>query len=1139
MQKLLGCLLGMLWTFSTSPELVASVKIEQRGSDYVVSIAGKHFATYDTAENLHRPYFREIRSNEGHLLTRPISPPGGDHPHHTGVWIAVDKVNEVEFWHLEGRIENKYVEILKSAGSPAVLRVHNRWLAPDDSLILHEQTTIQIFENRLLVYDIHFTAGNKQVTFGDTEEGFFAFRMADSMREEATGQVTNADGLKTAKGCWGKRSPWVDYYGKVEDQLYGAALFDHPSNFRRARYHVRDYGLFTISPFGEGDYTEGLLPAQPVVLATGASLRLRYGLYFHVGDTTAANVKRVYEQFLAHPPADQATGPKLREIKYRSSADDSQQPAMYYSPVSEEPVPLLVALHTWSGDYRQDNHEACAQWCFEKDWAYIHPNFRGRNRRPEATGSELVVQDIVDAVAYAAQHGNVDPSRVYLVGTSGGGYTALLMAGRHPELWAGVSAWVPIVDLERWYHESKAKGGKYWREIANSCGGPPGTSDEVDHQYRLRSPITWLEGARSTNVDINAGIRDGHEGSVPVSHALRAFDEIAHKQDRFSEAEIEYFVCEAKVPPHLRQEITDPTYGEKRPLYRRFAERARVTLFDGGHEIIPQAALHWLEQQRLVSPPPNGTASSALPAKGPYFPVDDRVIEDRWQLRRYVVPLQRYADNPIMERQYDWEDIGPMPQTVLRDPADGLIKMWYNTWNEYNYDNNLPFSYNVCYAESTDGLRWERPKLKVFDHHGDWENNCVRLGRFKSQGIDIELAPERFRDRGRFVAIYNDKGGLFLTGSNDGKTFHYRTPANVVPYHSDTHNNFVYDEVRQRWLMFLRPQAFAGSGVRYDPPRNGEPKVGRRRVSVRYSQDLQNWSSTHTVLVPEENDPDYFYGMTVFRRGDLFIGMLQRYSSETHQITMELTWSGDGLTWHRLPVRDEALWLNVGSPGSWEAGMVATVDRPLEMDDELWIYYGGHDKTHQHTDSVSAVGLATTLRDRLFAVEGLESDARLLTRPLKVTGDLWLNAQADGQLRVSVHAVDDRVLPGWAAEDCTPFTGDTLATEIQWGNKSLSKLSGQLVRLRFHFDDATLYTFDMRRPEPWTWSPRRRLSTPTTTPCRRGEKGKGREDLTCGDVGLGGYSDWANLCTATCESSNACQSRCKVSIAGKSRDLSR
>jgi len=591
----------------------ADVNLEKQGDDIVVTIDGKPLGIYTVAKRLHRPYFREIRAADGALLTRSIAPPGGDHPHHTGLWHAVDKVNDVEFWHLEGRIENRSVELLASGGNPAVLRIKNRWIAPDDTLILREQTTIRIFENRLLLYDIELTAGDKQVTFGDTEEGFFAFRMADSMREEATGQVVNADGLKTAKGCWGRKSDWVDYYGEIEEKVLGAAIFDHPANFRPARYHVRDYGLFTISPFGERDYTEGLLPAQPVVLAADSTLKLRYGIYFHEGDTETGHVQEVYKDFLDQEDLEDKTDKRLLEISYPCSVDDSDQPAMFYDPASEKPTPLLVALHTWSDGYKQDYHAACAEWCMDKGWAFIHPHFRGPNRRPEATGSELVVRDIVDAVKFASLSANVDPSRVYLVGTSGGGYTALLMAGRHPELWAGVSAWVPIVDLKSWYHENKAMGDKHWREVADSCGGPPGTSDKVDEQYALRSPITWLEGARGTFVDINAGIRDGHEGSVPVSHTLRAFNKIARDKDQITEDEIDYFVREAKVPPQLQQEIVDPSYGNKQPLFRRNSERVRVTIFDGGHELIPQAALNWLEKQRKTKLPPASHGSLRQP----------------------------------------------------------------------------------------------------------------------------------------------------------------------------------------------------------------------------------------------------------------------------------------------------------------------------------------------------------------------------------------------------------------------------------------------------------------------------------------------------------------------------------------------
>ena len=197
-------------------------------------------------------------------------------------------------------------------------------------------------------------------------------------------------------------------------------------------------------------------------------------------------------------------------------------------------VPLLVVLHTWHGDYKQTYQSACADWCLKNDWAYLHPNFRGPNTRPEATGSELVIQDIADGVDYAKHAAKIDGSRIYLLGTSGGGYTALLMAGRRPALWAGVSAWVPISDLAAWYGEIKKSGRENCEDVSRSCGGPPGASKEVDREYHARSPLSYLEHAQGLPLDINAGIRDGHDGSVPISHSLRAFNAVAATEDRIS-----------------------------------------------------------------------------------------------------------------------------------------------------------------------------------------------------------------------------------------------------------------------------------------------------------------------------------------------------------------------------------------------------------------------------------------------------------------------------------------------------------------------------------------------------------------------------------------------------------------------------
>ena len=50
-------------------------------------------------------------------------------------------------------------------------------------------------------------------------------------------------------------------------------------------------------------------------------------------------------------------------IQVRSSADGTMQPCWYWAPeaASTSAVPLIVGLHTWSGDYKQLNHYQTVQ----------------------------------------------------------------------------------------------------------------------------------------------------------------------------------------------------------------------------------------------------------------------------------------------------------------------------------------------------------------------------------------------------------------------------------------------------------------------------------------------------------------------------------------------------------------------------------------------------------------------------------------------------------------------------------------------------------------------------------------------------------------------------------------------------------
>lgn len=292
------CCLVMLagtWPTVWAEDLVT---LEQQADGIVVKIRGEEFTVFHHGPLLPKPYFWPVRGPGGAILTRPIDPNEKEHPHHRGIWLAVDEVNDIKFWAERGQIATRNVK--STSGNPGTIHLTNEWLGIDGAPTLIERTMISIHPNRLITYDFTLSPPTgKAVKFDDTKEGFFGIRIAQSMREKEGGVVVNSDGKKTTQECWGQPAQWVDYTGTVDAMEYGVALMDHPSNFRPSRYHVRDYGLFSMSPFGEGAYQNDQGKSKPVVLDEAtSSLRIRYGLYVHRGNAVEGNVPNAFDQFL-------------------------------------------------------------------------------------------------------------------------------------------------------------------------------------------------------------------------------------------------------------------------------------------------------------------------------------------------------------------------------------------------------------------------------------------------------------------------------------------------------------------------------------------------------------------------------------------------------------------------------------------------------------------------------------------------------------------------------------------------------------------------------------------------------------------------------------------------------------------------
>lgn len=292
----------------------ADLKLEKSEGSMKVTDGGKLITEYRTDWKV--PYLYPLLSPSGANLTRHwptkegIAEEATDHPHHRSVWMGHGAVNGADFWAMKGEgnptiIHKGFEAETKTAADSVSFTVDLEWQAHGKKLI-DEKRAITVRKINPTTSALEFTCvltAAEDVTFGDTKEGMFAFRMDRTLRlkgKQAKAHIIDSKGVTDAD-TWGKRADWVAYHGPDETgEPVVAALFDHPKNFRYPTYwHVRDYGLVAANPFGIHDF-EGKKD-QPTLgdhaLKKGEAMTFRYSIVVHHGDLKSAELGKLWESF--------------------------------------------------------------------------------------------------------------------------------------------------------------------------------------------------------------------------------------------------------------------------------------------------------------------------------------------------------------------------------------------------------------------------------------------------------------------------------------------------------------------------------------------------------------------------------------------------------------------------------------------------------------------------------------------------------------------------------------------------------------------------------------------------------------------------------------------------------------------------
>jgi len=447
---------------------------------------------------------------------------------------------------------------------------------------------------------------------------------------------------------------------------------------------------------------------------------------------------------------------------------------------------------------------------------------------------------------------------------------------------------------------------------------------------------------------------------------------------------------------------------------------------------------------------------------------------------------------------------------------DGKYKAWYtldpcdDPEPLSSKDKILPgHNQHVCYAESADGLHWQRPDLGLFEYAGSRANNIVFRGDLDgstrgwhggSVFVDPSSRDEHYKmvylgiitdqEWERFAAKYPGQadtmarrhavGGyrcvvaLFGAVSPDG--LHWQSLAEpLMIQHADTLNTCSYDLELKKYVAYVRMWQVGRQAPGYaELAADSWIGVGRRSIGRAESDDFRHFDKPRIAFATGADQASshvwYLNGKTTLPGcPDQHVMFPWLWEMESDGGSVWLLSSADGSFWSKVPGGPV---VEVGAPGSPDGGHVACTGNLLEYPGDRWcIAYGGSPIPHKYPGRdlakrkglfpglAGVSGLATWPRGRLVALQCAEEGQFATVAVVPPAGRIRLNAvvKPTGYIQVAVRLLGKGDVPGRSFDQTDRLVGDDLAMPVSWSGEADLRHGGAAVILRFRLRQAKLY----------------------------------------------------------------------------------
>ncbi len=359
---------------------------------------------------------------------------------------------------------------------------------------------------------------------------------------------------------------------------------------------------------------------------------------------------------------------------------------------------------------------------------------------------------------------------------------------------------------------------------------------------------------------------------------------------------------------------------------------------------------------------------------------------------------------------------------------------------------------SLAYAESKDGIHWEKPNLGLVEFEGSTDNNLI------------------FR--------YAHGTGIFLDEKEADPAKRYKL-VTKVEYNSNRHYmavNFSEDGIH--WGQMIEWPKFNPAGDSHNFPLR-DPNTGKFVVLTRIwkngiricakceSDDFLTWSEPVEVLRGQGYE-DEVYSMPAFDIGGITLGLASMYHNGDRDadnfdtVDLELMYATRLDAWDRVAPGQYLIPRGEGRypTGDFDCGCIYAA-APLEMDGKLCFYYMGGNGQHTNFRETSfARGFLEKDKYAGYVQKNKAKPALLATSGFCIYGEkigILADIPENGSVNVAVGTKGGKIFQGFEAENCILEKQEDGYYNIRFRDHSLLELRMEAVSFQISIENAKVY----------------------------------------------------------------------------------